>query len=220
MRSPTKSAFQGMAVKPLRLVWTLTLENVSLDVTDSKWSAYLKKETTTYERGNKAELLRPFAKLWLLIFASKELYDLRSTLMDVSYLICDAFGSWITLIDSAVQKLHLNIHREVLVLSRRQTRPERTVALCVRRQLTIAEMAGMPPAKVRDSRGAQWTYFPSIISGSNVPEGGWPFTLGKPTARSPAYNVVVYVQLVIIHTAIHFESTLCSTNIVLLLCLP
>lgn len=56
------------------------------------------------------------------------------------------------------------------------------------------------PAKVRDSWGAQWTYFPSIISGSNVPEGGWSF---KPTACSTACNVVVYAQLVITHAAIH-----------------
>lgn len=112
--------------------------------------------------------------------------------------------------------VRINIKRSLFLL-RQQTRPECTVARRVRRQLTIAEMAGMCPAKVRDSRGAQWTYFPSIISGSNVPGGGWPFTLGKQAALSPAYNVVVYVQLVIIHTAIHFVSTLCSTNIVLLL---
>ena len=46
-----------------------------------------------------------------------------------------------------MQKLRLNIHQEVLVSSRRQTRPEHTVAPCLRRQLTIAEMAGMPPLK-------------------------------------------------------------------------
>lgn len=27
-------------------------------------------------------------------------------------------------------------------------------------------------AKVRDSKGAQWAYFPAIIRGSNVPDGG------------------------------------------------
>lgn len=70
------------------------------------------------------------------------------------------------------------------------------------------------PAKVRDSKGAQWTYFPSIISGLNVPGGGLPFT-----SFSPAYNVV-YVQLVIIRAAIHFVNTFYPTHIVLLLCFP
>lgn len=69
------------------------------------------------------------------------------------------------------------------------------------------------PAKVRDSRGAQWTYFPSTISGSNVPEGAWPFTLGTLMACSLAHNVVAHI-----HAAIHFVSTVCSANIVLLTC--
>lgn len=95
----------------------------------------------------KLNFSQPFAKLWLLIFASKELYHLRSTPMDVSYLIWDVFGSGIILIGSAVQKLRLNIHQKVLVLSRQQTRPEHTAVLCLRCQLMIAEMAGMPPLK-------------------------------------------------------------------------
>lgn len=50
------------------------------------------------------------------------------------------------------------------------------------------------PAKVRDSRGAQWTYFPSTISGSNVPEGGWLFTLEPPTACNVVVYIVLYIQ--------------------------
>lgn len=113
--------FQGMAVKPPRLVWTLTLEKCQFGcwwMTDSKWSAYLEKEAkkiiNKIHTNEESEFLRPFAKLWLLISTSKELYDLRHTLMDVSYLICDAFGSWIILIDSAVQKLRWNIHQEAV----------------------------------------------------------------------------------------------------------
>ena len=90
------------------------------------------------------------------------------------------------------------------------------VCVCARRQLTIAEMAGMPPAKVRDSRGAQWTYFPSTISGSNVPEGGWPLALGTPTA--PPLLTMQRLWTVIHHTCSHsLRSTLCPADTVPLL---
>lgn len=48
---------------------------------------------------------------------------------------------------------------EVLLLLSQWARPENALALCLRRQLTAAEMMGMPPAKVRDSAGAQQHIF-------------------------------------------------------------
>lgn len=84
------------------------------------------------------------------------------------HVICDAFGSSIILIGSDVEKLSLNIHQGVVVL---HEATKCTVAV-YRHPLTIAELASIPLTKVRDSRGAQWTYFPSVISGLNVPEEG------------------------------------------------
>lgn len=72
----------------------------------------------------------------------------------------------------------------------------------------IAEMAGMPPDNFRDSVGAQWTYFPSAISGSNVPEcSNW----------IPTMFALLKMQLFtnresFIHTTKHFVSVLCPTN--------
>lgn len=117
--------------------------------------------------------------------------------MDVSYLICDAFGSLILLIDSAVQKLRLNIHQEVLVLTRQQTRPEHTVALCLRRQLMVAEMGVMPLLKSGIQGELRGHFF--LLSSvahmflGKVGHSRWGIT----TACSTACNVVVYVQLVI-----------------------
>lgn len=43
--------------------------------------------------------------------------------------------------------MNLNIHEDIIVLQRLRARPAHTVALCVRLQLKIAEMAGMLPLK-------------------------------------------------------------------------
>ena len=120
-------------------------------------------------------------------------FMISGALMDVSYLICDAFGSWIILIDSAVQKLRLNMHQAALVLSRRQTRPEHTVALCVRRQLTIAEMAGMPPLKsgIQGELSGHIFLLPSVAQMFLRAVGHSHWEHQQPP---PAYNVVVYAQ--------------------------
>lgn len=76
----------------------------------------------------------------------------------------------------------------------------------------IAEMAGMPPDNFRDSGGAQWTYFPSAISGSNVPEcSNW-----IPTTFSPLRMQLFTNSESFIPTTKHFMSVLCPTNAALL----
>lgn len=90
-----------------------------------------------------------------------------------------------------MQKLRLNIHQEGPCFIEATDKARAHSSTVFETSADESRDGWYAPAKVRDSRGAQWTYFPSIISGSNVPEGGWSFTLGKPTACSTACNVDV-----------------------------